>query len=133
MSIAFITLIFGFLLGKFTSDRNHFIKESNYKRQQEVTHRPQITQNEVDILISSVINAAQEKLSTNSFKEQYFKEDGAKNFVSSLGGNFTTCLNEFSFDHNEEDLEDFLKHLLENSYKLYVKCVKELRSNLLNE
>jgi hypothetical protein len=130
MSVAFITLIFGFLLGKFTSDRNHLIKE-NYKRQHEVTYRPQ-TINEVDKLISSVIDAAREKLSGGSdFKEQYFKEEGAKRVVSALGKNFTTCLTEFSFDVEEEDLEDFLKHILRNYYNLYLKCANDLRTILL--
>jgi hypothetical protein len=132
MSVAFITLIFGFLLGKFTSDRNHLIKE-NYKRQHEVTDRPQ-TVNEVDKLISSVIDAARERMSTSSeFKEQYFKDEGAKKVVSALGKNFTTCFKEFLIDDDEEDLEDFLKHILRNYYNLYLKCANELRSILLLE
>lgn len=131
MSIAFITLILGFLLGKFTSDRNHLIKE-NYKRQQEVNYRPQATQNEVDLLINSVIDAVREKLSTSStFKEQLLKEEGGKKIAASLGRNFTSCLNEFAFESEEEDLEDFLKHLLRTSYNFYVKCAKELKSILL--
>lgn len=132
MSIAFITLIFGFLLGKFTSDRNYIIKEK-HKHQQEVTSRPsQSSQNDMDKLISSVIDAAREKLTTNSnFKEEYLKGEGAKKIVSSLGNNFTTCLSEFRFDSEEEDLEDFLRHLLKKYYDSFENCVKELRTILL--
>lgn len=132
MSVAFIALIFGFLLGKFTSDRNHLIKE-NYKRQHDVTHRPQMTFSEVDKLINSVIETAREKLSTDiSFKEQYFKDEGAKKIVTTLRSNFTSCLKEFSADSEEEDLEDFLRQILRSSYNLYLKCVNELRIILEN-
>jgi hypothetical protein len=132
MSVAFITLIFGFLLGKFTSDRNQLIKE-NYKRQHDVTYRPQVTVSEVDKLIKNVLEAAREKLSTdNSFKEQYFKDGGAKKILSTLRSNFTSCLSEFAIDFEEEDLEDFLRHILRNSYNLYLKCANDLRNTLEN-
>lgn len=132
MSVAFITLIFGFLLGKFTSDRNHLIKE-NYKRQHDVTYRPQVTLSEVDKLINNVLDSAREKLSTDSsFKEQYFNEEGAKKIVSTLRNNFTNCLSEFTIDVEEEDLEDFLRHILRNSYNLFLKCANDLRIILEN-
>lgn len=132
MSVAFIALILGFLLGKFTSDRNQLIKE-NYKRQHDVTYRPQVTLSEVDKLINSVIETAREKLSTDSnFKEQYFMEEGAKKIVTTLRTNFTGCLSEFSIDLEEEDLEDFLRHILKNSYNLFLKCANELKVILEN-
>lgn len=130
MSIAFITLIFGFLLGKFTSDRNHLIKE-NYRRQHDVTYRPQVTISEVDKLINNVVDTAREKLtSDSSFKEQYFKEEGAKKIVTTLRTNFTSCLSKFTVDVDEEDLEDFLRHILRNSYNLYLTCANNLRNIL---
>lgn len=132
MSVAFIALIFGFLLGKFTSDRNHLIKE-NFKRQHDVTYRPQVTLSEVDKLINSVLESAREKLSTDSsFKEQYFKDEGAKKIVSTLRSNFTSCFNEITTEPEDEDLEDFLRHILRNSYNLYLKCANDLRIILEN-
>lgn len=130
MSVAFITLIFGFLLGKFTSDRNQLIKE-NFKRQHDVTHRPQVI-TEVDKLINNVLDTAREKLSSdNSFKEQYLKDEGAKQIVSTLRNNFTNCLSEFTVDSDKEDLEDFLRHILRNSYNLYLKCANGLNKLIL--
>jgi hypothetical protein len=132
MSIAFVTLIFGFLLGKFTSDRNHLIKE-NYRRQAEITHRPVVMQNEVDKIINSVIEAARRKLSTN-FKEQYYKEhEGANQYTTMLSHNFTECIGEIKYESEEEDLEDFIKHMLRNYYDLFVKCARDLRKILLND
>lgn len=129
MSIAFITLIFGFLLGKFTSDRNHIIKE-NLKRQQELSHKTVVAQSEVDRLIDSVIEAAQFKLTTN-FKEQYLSEHGASKYHNYLEQNFTSCINGVSRDTSQDDLADFLNNLLRNYYKIYIKCSKELRNILL--
>ena len=131
MSVAFLTLIVGFLLGKFTSDRNQMIKE-NFKRQHDVTHKPQMIISEVDKLINSVIETARDKLTTESsnLKEQYLQEDGPKKITEMLRHNFTTCLGEFSVDNEEDDLEDFLRHILRNSYDLYLDCTRELRKIL---
>lgn len=121
MSIAFITLIFGFLLGKFTSDRNHIIKE-NYKRQHD-THKTVIAQNEVDKLINSVIDAAK-----TNYKDHTEGTKNAKYFER----NFTNCLiDDNSHDHLDEDFDDFLSHFLRHYYDMYLKCANDLRKTLL--
>lgn len=128
MSIAFIALIFGFLLGKFTSDRNHIIKEN--QRRLDTVHRTIVTQSEVDRMIDSVAEAAQFKLTTN-FKEQYASEQGANSYHSYLGQNFTSCINQVTYDISNHDLVDFLNNLLKNYYKIYLKCSRDLRNILL--
>lgn len=135
MSIAFITLIFGFLLGKFTADRNHIIRD-NHKRQNEIAHRPAVMQSEIDKVINSVIDAAKIKQLTN-LKEHYSKEtnndeEGAKRYLKFFGENFTSCLREVTYEnHIDKNLEDFMSSLLRNYYNVYLKCARELRGVLL--
>lgn len=130
MSIAFITLIFGFLLGKFTSDRNHLIKE-NHRRQNEMTHRTIVSQSEVDRVIDSVREAAQFKLTTNFEDQSVDSDQGASKYFTYLGRNFTTCINHVTYDTSKDDLTDFLDNLLRNHYKIYLKCSRDLQKILL--
>jgi hypothetical protein len=132
MSIAFITLIFGFLLGKFTSDRNHLIKE-NYRRM----HDTKPPQNEVDKLINSLSEVAK------NFNVEQFSKDHNKNYDSEatainmhkiMHNNFTNCLSDVNYEQLSEtieDLDDFLKHMLRNYYENFKKCVTNLRKVLL--
>ncbi|KAG5683622.1 hypothetical protein PVAND_012895 [Polypedilum vanderplanki] len=130
MSIAFIALIFGFLLGKFTSDRNHIIKEKR-----PTIHKPLVMENEIEKVINTVVRAARIREMTN-YKEQHSKEeeendDDAKSFLSFYRTNFTNCLSDVTNDNLDDTLEDFLHNLLTEHYKIYLKCARELE-NILN-
>lgn len=130
MSIAFVALILGFLLGKFTSDRNHIIKES-IRRKSELSHRTVVPQNEVDRMIDFVNEGAQFKLTTN-FKDQLDSEQVAKKYTNNLRSNFSTCICQNNFDASTDDLAEFLSNLLRYHYKNYLKCTKDLHNDLVS-
>lgn len=97
-------------------------------------HRPTVMQNEIDKVISSVIDTARTKQLTN-YKDQYSREDddsaAAKSYMSLLSTNFTSCLNEATIESVDESLEDYLNNLLRNYYNVYLKCARDLRSILI--
>jgi hypothetical protein len=127
MSIAFIALIFGFLLGKFTSDRNHILKSKG-----PTTHRPiTIVEHEIDKVIASVIDAARARQTATNSKDQYFREGEDALQLPFFRTNFTRCLSEVPDEQQDESLEDSLNNILRNHYNMYLKCARDLRSMLI--
>lgn len=121
MSIAFLTLILGFLLGKSTSDRFHAMRDQ--KRQSELLLRTSQSRSDVDKIEDALINIVVAKLSTN-FKEFYSDHHSEVN--DQMKQNFTNCMNT-SFNTSQEDFEDFSRHLIREEYNSLIKCTKILQ------
>lgn len=125
MSIAFLTLILGFLLGKSTSDRHHLIREHNRRQNELILRSPQ----DIDKIEIALINSAKAKLST-VFEEYYLEQHLTIN--KQLKENLTQCIDSTTFDTSQEDLEDFLRHLIREEYNSFIKCADNLIKFLQN-
>lgn len=123
MSIAFLTLIIGFLLGKSTSDRHHAIKDN--RRQNELAHRS--SENDIEKVENALILVAKSKLLTN-FKEYY---DNQPNDVNTkLKQNFTNCMDATSVNIYQANLEDFLSNLIREEFVSFITCADSLKKFL---
>jgi 2-methylisocitrate lyase-like PEP mutase family enzyme len=128
MSIAFLTLILGFLLGKSTSDRYHVIKD--HKRQTELLLRLSQGGNDIDKIEDALITMVRAKLLTN-FKEYYSDHHFEVNNL--MKNNFTSCMHtSLNFNTSQEDFEDFTRHLIREEQKSFIKCADNLNHFVQN-
>lgn len=123
MSIAFLTLIAGFLLGKSTSDRYHLMKE--HRRQTELLHRQSIADiDQIELAISNIVKA---KLTTN-FKDYYADQYQLVN--SQLKQNFSNCIADTTLNTSLDDFNEFSRHLIREEYNSFIKCADILKTFL---
>lgn len=126
MSIAFLTLIAGFLLGKSTSDRYHLMKE--HRRQTELLHRPPSSADSdidrIELAFSVVVKA---KLTTN-FKDYYADQYQLVN--SQLKQKFSNCTADTTLNTSLDDLNEFSRHLIREEYNSFIKCADILKTFL---
>lgn len=125
MSIAFLSLIGGFLLGKSTSDRYHLIRE--HKRQNELLQRASLADSDIDDIEARLSGIVRAKLSTN-FKDYYAEQYLLVN--SQLQQNFTGCIADTAFNASRDDLEEFSRHLIRDQYNSFIKCADILKTFL---
>lgn len=128
MSIAFLCLILGFLLGKSTSDRHHLLREQK-RVSEELSNRAKSS--ELDKIENALISTVRTKLSTN-FDDFYSNQSTEVN--TQLKQNFTLCItNTSSFEiQSQDNLEDFTKQLIREGFNSFIKCANTLRKFLEN-
>jgi len=135
MSLCFLTLLGGFFLGKYTSERHHLLKEQYKLKHHQQTIGPTQTESDWEKLENTVAHAAQEKLLTSFFKQLYSTEHQAIN--TKLKSNFTGCLAAAASAEEEEEEEEadlvvFLRHLMRHNAQNFDQCAKSLASFLEN-
>lgn len=129
MSIAFLTLILGFLLGKSTSDRFHHFKEHNKRLSDELLHRESPGASEMERIENAFAGIVRAKLLTN-FNEYYSDSNQVVN--NQIKQNFTSCIASTSFNTSLLDLEEFTKHLIREEYNSFIKCADVLKQFVQN-
>lgn len=129
LSIGFITLILGFLLGKSTSER-HFALKEHTRLQKELLHRSSLGENEAEKIENALLSLAKVKLSSTNFKEYYNDQPTIIN--NQLKQNFTNCISSATFNTSQENLETFLSHLIQEEYNSFLKCSDDLKTFLQN-
>lgn len=125
MSIAFLTLILGFLLGKSTTERHQLIREHNKRLLTTTVHRD----SDIDNIENALITIVRAKLSTN-FNEYY--SDHHLMINSEMKQSFTNCIAATSFNTSQDDLEDFTRHLVREEFNSFMMCADNLIKFLQN-
>lgn len=127
LSIAFLMLIVGFLLGKSTSDRHHSLKVHN---RHNVSFNGMFKEDErMKKIEQDLKDIAKEKLMAG-FKEIY--SDQYLLINNQLKDRFQSCINSTNFDTSGEDLEGILVDLITVQHESFIKCIDDLEKFLKN-
>lgn len=127
LSIGFITLILGFLLGKSTADRHHALKD--HKRLQ--NSRSSLGGTDIEKIEHALLSVASAKLLSTTFNEYYSSNTSTVN--NQLKNHFTNCIQSTFLNASQDNLEIFLSHLLNEEYRSFIKCSDDLKTFLQND
>lgn len=127
MSIAFLTMILGFLLGKSTSDRHHLIRD-HLKRQNEADSIASQCPHDFDKTEAELMSIARTEMGKN-FTEIYADQYAA--FNNQIAESFTQCLQLRNRTQTHQDVnesfEHFLKSFLDEESRLFYSCFDNLK------
>lgn len=118
MSVAFLTLVLGFLFGKSTSDRHHLIRENNRKQNGLLLEK-----SDIDKIEASLLVAANAKMST-SFNESYSERYQEINTL--LQQHWLDCIGMPTFNTTIDELGDFVKQIVRQEYNNFINCSESL-------
>jgi translation initiation factor 2 alpha subunit (eIF-2alpha) len=130
MSIAFLTLILGFLLGKSTSDRAHLIRD-HLKRQNEADSVGSRCEYDFDKTAAELVSMARTEMMKN-FKELYSDQHSTIN--NHIMDSFNQCLQLKNRTHTHqkvhETFEVFLKSFIDEEFTSFRTCIEGLKEVL---
>jgi hypothetical protein len=115
------------MLGKSTADRHHAFKEHR-RLQNELLHRSSLGENDAEKIENALISVASAKLLTTNFREYYNESYASIN--SNIKQNFTSCIQNTFFNTSQDNLENFLSHLIQEEYNSFIKCSDDLKKFL---
>lgn len=121
MSIAFLMMILGFLLGKSTSDRHHSVRE-HLRQQNEVNRQDDIVKIE-----NALVDFAAFKTPTNV---KTFYNENYDDFQEHIKEHFVQCLDTSYQNTTVDSLEEFVKYFVREEYKNFKLCAYNLKDFL---
>jgi hypothetical protein len=125
MSIAFLTLILGFLLGKSTSDRHHLMRD-HLKRQNEadsIASRCKTDFDKTEAELMSIARTEMTKNFTDTYSEQY------STINNQIAESFNQCLKNRTQAHQNlnESFEHFLRSFIDEESNFFYTCFDGLK------
>ncbi|XP_063706140.1 uncharacterized protein LOC134835199 [Culicoides brevitarsis] len=110
LSVAFFTLICGFLLGKFVSDRHHHIRMLNLEQ----------SRNANALQLKNQLSVPALKFVENDHRTTHDEQN------RKLWQEFIACMQHQTLPYNTERLDTFVNHFIDQQFREMSSCMRKL-------